>query len=344
MSNWTYTAAGTAGAVGAASNGAAPTAWRGRHSRNGSGGIIPTAFAVESGTEWAHTTWPYSGGSGYIEAVVTNLPGGAWTSQMALWIETASNGGYCARIDPYGGIQFVRYTNPPAPINGSWTPPINTGGGTVKPGDTVRLAATQNGSATTFTVSVNGAAVGTVTDNTPVHGTHAGISNSADITVTGRTHGVWGNLTMSDPGGTTETPLGTPTLTATVVDSTRIDVNWTAVTGAASYKLDIDGTVQPLAGTVLAFQHTGLQAQSSHTYKLQAVSPSGATSAWSTAVTAQTPAAPVVNPPNPTPNPSSEMVVSGEQDPDGWIMLSATGLAHYNFSSARISAGTGTGG
>ncbi len=98
---------------------------------------------------------------------------------------------------------------------------------------------------------------------------------------------------------------GTPTPTAPAVPSglaasangtTAITVTWTSVSGATGYDLQRDGVT--VTNVTSPHQHTGLAANSSHTYAVRAKNSAG-TSAWSAAVTARTQSTPTA-PPVPT--------------------------------------------
>jgi len=68
---------------------------------------------------------------------------------------------------------------------------------------------------------------------------------------------------------------GNPTANApTDITNTSFTANWSAITGAASYKLFIDD-VEAYSGTDLSFNKTGLSPNSSHSYYVKAVNASG---------------------------------------------------------------------
>jgi hypothetical protein len=84
------------------------------------------------------------------------------------------------------------------------------------------------------------------------------------------------NGTTSAPG---LTPLSTPTLTATVISSTQIDLSWTNVANESSYRLEwspngTSGWTQ-IGGTIAAntttYSHTGLTASTAYYYRVKAV-------------------------------------------------------------------------
>ena len=86
-----------------------------------------------------------------------------------------------------------------------------------------------------------------------------------------------GNL----PAEKENTGLGVPTLTEDEEARTpsSITVNWTAVEGATSYEVMVDGIINT-AGAALTYTHTDLDYSSSHTYKVRSRNADGY-SAWS---------------------------------------------------------------
>ena len=80
-------------------------------------------------------------------------------------------------------------------------------------------------------------------------------------------------------GGAGLTPLSTPTLTATVISSSQIDLSWTNVANESSYMLEwspngssgwtqIGGTI---AANTTTYSHTGLTAATAYYYRVKAV-------------------------------------------------------------------------
>jgi len=95
-------------------------------------------------------------------------------------------------------------------------------------------------------------------------------------------------------GGVTPQIPAVPTgLTALAASSSQIDVSWGASSGATVYDLEVDGTV--ITSIASPYVHTGLTANSSHSYRVRATNAAGA-SAWSSAVSATTNNAPQVLP------------------------------------------------
>jgi hypothetical protein len=80
-------------------------------------------------------------------------------------------------------------------------------------------------------------------------------------------------------GGGGLTTLATPTLTATVISATQINLSWTNVANESSYKLEwsANGTTgwTQIGGTIAAntitFSHTGLTASTAYYYRVSAI-------------------------------------------------------------------------
>jgi hypothetical protein len=80
-------------------------------------------------------------------------------------------------------------------------------------------------------------------------------------------------------GGGGLTTIATPTLTATVISATQIDLSWTNVANESSYKLEwsANGTTgwTQIGGTIAAntttFSHTGLTASTAYYYRVSAI-------------------------------------------------------------------------
>jgi len=73
--------------------------------------------------------------------------------------------------------------------------------------------------------------------------------------------------------------------TATSATSNSITLVWGAVTGATGYDLEVDGTV--ISTTAITYIHSGLMANSSHSYRFRSKNTDG-TSEWSSIVTQKT--------------------------------------------------------
>ena len=113
------------------------------------------------------------------------------------------------------------------------------------------------------------------------------------------TNAVFDTTTISAPasgGGDTTPPTAPTSLTATAVDSSQIDLAWTASTdniGVTGYKVYRDGGTTAVATvrTGTSYADTGLAANSSHNYTVTAVDAAGNESGPSNTATATTPAA-----------------------------------------------------
>ncbi|WP_372516728.1 fibronectin type III domain-containing protein [Paenibacillus silviterrae] len=81
------------------------------------------------------------------------------------------------------------------------------------------------------------------------------------------------------------TLLTTPTVTVASTSST-ITLTWPAIQDAASYEVDVDGSINDI-GNNPSYTHSGLAANTSHTYKVRAKSADNA-SAWTSAISRST--------------------------------------------------------
>lgn len=68
---------------------------------------------------------------------------------------------------------------------------------------------------------------------------------------------------------------------------TYITLKWEAVSGATGYEIEVDGTISG-NGTATTYTHSGLQAETSHTYKVRVINAGGTGRLWSDAVQAST--------------------------------------------------------
>jgi hypothetical protein len=99
------------------------------------------------------------------------------------------------------------------------------------------------------------------------------------------------------PPPTDQTPPAAPaTVSASAVSSTQINVSWSAVTGAAGYRVYRDGATVPVGPqqTATTFSDTGLPPSSTHRYQVTSVDTAGNESALSAQAQATTQAAPGV--------------------------------------------------
>lgn len=85
------------------------------------------------------------------------------------------------------------------------------------------------------------------------------------------------------------TTLGTPRITDVKSYSSSIHITWSEVTGAEAYELEADGTVLSV-GMATSYIHDGLSSNTSHAYRVRAVSAesAGEWSNWSTPATSST--------------------------------------------------------
>ncbi|MFZ9126963.1 MAG: S8 family serine peptidase, partial [Steroidobacteraceae bacterium] len=87
-------------------------------------------------------------------------------------------------------------------------------------------------------------------------------------------------------------PPATPTLTATAVSATQVNLSWTNVANESGYRLQRDGAdLATPAADATSFQDTGATAGTTYTYRVQAWNAQG-DSNWSTVQTTTRPAAP----------------------------------------------------
>ncbi|WP_314584935.1 S-layer homology domain-containing protein [Paenibacillus terrigena] len=124
-----------------------------------------------------------------------------------------------------------------------------------------------------------------------------------ELQVGGASH----EVTVSKDGGQVGTIPAVPTgLQATAASTSQINVTWNNSADATGYDLMVDGAIQ--TDVAKPFAHTGLAANTSHTYKVRAKNAAGA-SEWSTQVTVSTQSETTTTPtpkPEPTPEPKPE--------------------------------------
>ncbi len=98
----------------------------------------------------------------------------------------------------------------------------------------------------------------------------------------------WTKLHVALSADSEQQPPAVPAgLTASASGSTSINLNWTAVAGATSYEVEIDGSPSYVATATTSYTHDGLAAGTTHTYKVRAKNDAG-TSGWSASVAATT--------------------------------------------------------
>jgi len=108
-------------------------------------------------------------------------------------------------------------------------------------------------------------------------GLTAGSSHSYYVTATNIT----GTSSNSNTINISTVPLAPVASVATDITNTSFTASWNSVTGANSYKLFIDD-VEAYSGTNLSFSKTGLTANSSHSYYVQAINSGGTSTNSST--------------------------------------------------------------
>lgn len=149
--------------------------------------------------------------------------------------------------------------------------------------------------ATGYEIEVDGVAQ----DNGPAIGfSHEGLSPGTTHVYRVRAKNALGASAWSAPvSAVTEVPPPPPAtpgqLTATAVNSFAVEVNWMASQGAASYELEVDGVPMD-NGSATTYTHSGLNADSTHTYRVRAKN-GGGSSAWSNPVSVTTPGAPATS-------------------------------------------------
>ncbi|URZ01538.1 fibronectin type III domain-containing protein [Clostridium felsineum] len=135
--------------------------------------------------------------------------------------------------------------------------------------------------AVSYDVEVDGKVITGITGTSyEITGLTAGTDHTYRVRViTTAGVGVWTDLT-------TKSTLSIVTGVTSVVGSTTITVNWTAVTGATGYDIEVDGKViTGITGT--SYEITGLTAGTSYSYRVRAIFSEG-TSDWNELITKST--------------------------------------------------------
>ncbi|MCJ8011506.1 S-layer homology domain-containing protein [Paenibacillus sp. KQZ6P-2] len=126
-----------------------------------------------------------------------------------------------------------------------------------------------------------------------------------ELQVAGASH----EVTVSEDGGQVGTIPAVPTgLKAKAEGASQINVTWKNSADATGYDLMVDGAIH--MDVANPFEHTGLAANTSHTYKVRAKNAAGA-SEWSTQVTESTKS----EKPNPDPKPEPKPEPKPKPDP-----------------------------
>lgn len=114
--------------------------------------------------------------------------------------------------------------------------------------------------------------------------THSGLAPDTQHTyrVRVRNGGGAGNWSSLKSEYTLPNPPGIPNNIRTTVEQTKITINWDAVLGAASYDIEVDGSVMN-NGLNTTFVHNNLDTETEHTYRIKAKN-RGGESSWSNEV------------------------------------------------------------
>ncbi|MFZ2831977.1 MAG: fibronectin type III domain-containing protein [Minisyncoccia bacterium] len=122
-----------------------------------------------------------------------------------------------------------------------------------------------------------------------------------------------GNPPPPPPAGDTTPPSVPSGLVATVVSSTRIDLQWSASTdnvGVDHYNIYRSGRTTPYTSNIPSYSNTGLTPSTTYTYTVRAVDAAGNMSASSASVSATTFASPTTTTVNVTPASISPLSVT----------------------------------
>ena len=137
-----------------------------------------------------------------------------------------------------------------------------------------------------------------------------------------------GDYTATVTGGTPEIPAAPAGLTATAAAHDRVNLAWTAVPGATSYKIR-RGAAQIGTSATASFADTTVQASTTYSYTVVASNSAG-DSASSVAVSATTPVRPVEVP---------EFVLSGQNRP-GYLLASPGMKIHAAVRGTKLYVAT----
>jgi len=95
----------------------------------------------------------------------------------------------------------------------------------------------------------------------------------------------WSSTVSATTSAAPQVPAIPTGLAASAASTSQINVSWGASSGATGYDLEVDGTIN--SDKISPYAHTGLTANSTHSYRVRAKNSMG-TSAWSSAVSATT--------------------------------------------------------
>ena len=132
--------------------------------------------------------------------------------------------------------------------------------------------------ATGYDIEVDGMSVN---NGTTTSYTHSGLSPETRHTYRVRVKNAGGisNWSQETVVFTWPNPPATPNNLSAISKQTEVTLSWDGVAKAESYELEADGSVITL-GNQTSYKHTGLEADTKHTYRIRALN-IGGTSAWS---------------------------------------------------------------
>lgn len=246
-------------------------------------------LASPGGTSYTDSTVSPGGTYSYVVAAYNSNGDGPESAPLAVTTPTTVP----------GPVRNIVITDVAAPPTGATVPdPPTIGAATGGDGSasvTFTAPASDGGAAIVeYRVTPTPAATAATGTASPI--AVAGLSNGTGYTFTVAARNSAGWSVESAPSNSV-TPTAPPPplpdppamLAAAAGGTDRIDVTWSAVTGATSYDLEVDGTVVP--GVSSPYGHTGLAAQSTHTYRVRVTTADG-TSGWSAQASATTDAEP----------------------------------------------------
>ncbi|SDC55909.1 Cellulose binding domain-containing protein [Paenibacillus sp. UNCCL117] len=231
-------------------------------------------------------------------SVSVGIFGAGWSSGMSKWVAGA------AHVTVSGGTQSVNFTSSAA-VNPETTHPggtLNVNAAITASQDIsalVELRVMQPDGTNVKTETYTEAFVASQTKtmatqwNVPLNAqlgayrVELGVYN-ADRSQTYHMNAQAGQFNVTSP---TQPSIGIPTNLQAVPSQAAVGLSWNAVTSATYYDLEVDGTIVNNIGTT-SYSHTGLQAATSHTYRVRAKNVQ-LTGEWSSLVTVTTLSEPV---------------------------------------------------